>query len=33
MTVDTRPAGGVVKAFQLAYGVANAGGAAAKSHV
>lgn len=26
MTVDTRPAGGVVKAFQLAYGVANEGG-------
>jgi quercetin dioxygenase-like cupin family protein len=27
-TMETRPAGGVVKAFQLAYGVANAGGAA-----
>lgn len=28
MTVETKPAGGVVKAFQLAYGVANDGGAA-----
>lgn len=28
MTVETRPAGGVVKAFQIAYGVANSGGAA-----
>ncbi len=28
MTVETSPAGGVVKAFQLAYGVANDGGAA-----
>jgi quercetin dioxygenase-like cupin family protein len=28
MTVETRPAGGVVKAFQIAYGVANDGGAA-----
>jgi mannose-6-phosphate isomerase-like protein (cupin superfamily) len=28
MTVETRPAGGVVKAFQLAYGAANDGGAA-----
>ncbi len=28
MTVETRPAGSVVKAFQLAYGVANDGGAA-----
>ena len=27
-TVETRPAGGVVKAFQLAYAVANDGGAA-----
>lgn len=27
MTVETRPAGGVVKAFQVAYGVANEGGA------
>jgi mannose-6-phosphate isomerase-like protein (cupin superfamily) len=27
-TVETRPAGGVVKAFQLAYGIANDGGAA-----
>jgi nucleoside-diphosphate-sugar epimerase len=27
MTVETRPAGGVVKAFQIAYGVANDGGA------
>jgi mannose-6-phosphate isomerase-like protein (cupin superfamily) len=26
--VETRPAGGVVKAFQLAYGIANDGGAA-----
>jgi mannose-6-phosphate isomerase-like protein (cupin superfamily) len=28
MTVETRSAGGVVKAFELAYGVANDGGAA-----
>jgi mannose-6-phosphate isomerase-like protein (cupin superfamily) len=28
MTVTTRPAGGVVRAFQLAYAIANAGGAA-----
>jgi mannose-6-phosphate isomerase-like protein (cupin superfamily) len=28
MTVETHPAGGVVKAFQLAYGIANDGGAA-----
>jgi hypothetical protein len=28
ITVETKPAGGVVKAFQLAYGVANYGGAA-----
>jgi mannose-6-phosphate isomerase-like protein (cupin superfamily) len=28
MTVETRPAGGVVRAFQVAYGVANDGGAA-----
>jgi len=28
MTVETRPAGGVVQAFQIAYGVANDGGAA-----
>jgi mannose-6-phosphate isomerase-like protein (cupin superfamily) len=28
ITVETKPAGGVVKAFQLAYGVANDGGAA-----
>jgi mannose-6-phosphate isomerase-like protein (cupin superfamily) len=28
MTVRTRPAGGVIKAFQLAYAVANDGGAA-----
>lgn len=28
MTVETRPAGGVVRAFQLAYGIANDGGAA-----
>ncbi|HMG84096.1 MAG TPA: hypothetical protein VK574_00045 [Terracidiphilus sp.] len=28
MTVETVPAGGVVKAFELAYGVANEGGAA-----
>jgi mannose-6-phosphate isomerase-like protein (cupin superfamily) len=27
-TVETRPAGGVVRAFQLAYGIANDGGAA-----
>jgi mannose-6-phosphate isomerase-like protein (cupin superfamily) len=27
ITVDTQPAGGVVRAFQLAYGVANDGGA------
>jgi mannose-6-phosphate isomerase-like protein (cupin superfamily) len=27
-TVETKPAGGVVKAFQLAYGIANEGGAA-----
>jgi len=26
ITVDTRPAGGVVQAFQIAYGVANDGG-------
>jgi quercetin dioxygenase-like cupin family protein len=26
--VETKPAGGVVRAFQLAYGIANAGGAA-----
>jgi mannose-6-phosphate isomerase-like protein (cupin superfamily) len=31
MTVETRPAGGVVKAFQLAYGIANKGGAAKDS--
>jgi mannose-6-phosphate isomerase-like protein (cupin superfamily) len=29
MTVETRPAGGVVKAFQLAYAAANNGGATA----
>jgi mannose-6-phosphate isomerase-like protein (cupin superfamily) len=28
ITVETRPAGGVVRAFQLAYGIANDGGAA-----
>jgi mannose-6-phosphate isomerase-like protein (cupin superfamily) len=28
ITVDTQPAGGVVKAFELAYGIANSGGAA-----
>ena len=28
ITVDTQPAVGVVKAFQLAYGIANDGGAA-----
>jgi len=28
MTVETRPAGGVVRAFQFAYGIANDGGAA-----
>ena len=28
ITIDTRPAGSVVRAFQLAYGVANEGGAA-----
>jgi hypothetical protein len=28
-TIETKPAGGVVKAFQLAYGIANDGGAAA----
>jgi len=28
MTVETRPAGNVAKAFQLAYGIANDGGAA-----
>lgn len=28
MTVDTRPCGSVVRAFQLAYGIANDGGAA-----
>lgn len=28
MTVETKPAGSVVKAFQLAYAVANDGGAA-----
>ena len=28
MTVETRPPGGVVQAFQLAYGIANDGGAA-----
>jgi quercetin dioxygenase-like cupin family protein len=28
MTVDTRPAGGVLRAFELAYGIANEGGAA-----
>jgi mannose-6-phosphate isomerase-like protein (cupin superfamily) len=27
-TVETKPAGGVVKAFQMAYGIANDGGAA-----
>lgn len=27
-TIETKPAGGVVKAFQLAYGIANDGGAA-----
>ena len=27
-TIKTEPAGGVVKAFQLAYGIANDGGAA-----
>jgi mannose-6-phosphate isomerase-like protein (cupin superfamily) len=27
-TIETKPAGGVVKAFQLAYGIANEGGAA-----
>jgi hypothetical protein len=27
MMVETRPAGGVVTAFEIAYGVANAGGA------
>jgi len=27
-TIKTKPAGGVVKAFQLAYGIANDGGAA-----
>jgi hypothetical protein len=26
MTVDTRPCGGVVRAFQLVYGIANEGG-------
>ena len=28
ITIDTQPAGGVIRAFQLAYGVANEGGAA-----
>src|SRR6266496_1781422 len=28
IAIDTRPAGGVVKAFQLAYGIANEGGGA-----
>jgi hypothetical protein len=28
MTVETKPAGDVAKAFQLAYGVANDGGSA-----
>jgi mannose-6-phosphate isomerase-like protein (cupin superfamily) len=28
ITIQTKPAGGVVRAFQLAYGVANDGGAA-----
>ncbi|MGB8769985.1 MAG: hypothetical protein WCC92_10240 [Candidatus Korobacteraceae bacterium] len=28
VTIDTRPAGGVVKAFRLAYGIANEGGGA-----
>jgi hypothetical protein len=28
MRVETRPAGGVVKAFEIAYGVANADGVA-----
>jgi len=28
MRVETRPAGGVVRAFEIAYGVANTGGAA-----
>jgi mannose-6-phosphate isomerase-like protein (cupin superfamily) len=28
ITIETKPAGGVVRAFQLAYGVANDGGAA-----
>jgi hypothetical protein len=27
ITIETKPAGGLVKAFQLAYGVANDGGA------
>jgi len=27
-TIKTKPAGGVVKAFQLAYGISNDGGAA-----
>jgi mannose-6-phosphate isomerase-like protein (cupin superfamily) len=32
ITIETKPAGGVVKAFQLAYGVANDGGATKDGH-